>query len=182
MDFSEVIAQRYSVRAFRPDPLPRALIERILGDALKSASWCNTQPWQVIITEGAGTDRFREALWSHVNSGKGANPDIPFPVKYHGAHYDRRKTCAMQLYASLGIADGDLLGGRGHAVGLLARHRARELGVNPDCLVRAGTTDSIAAFLAAGVDRPGEAVTSLGTTLVLKLLSDLLISDAVNGY
>lgn len=107
MDFSEVIAQRYSVRAFRPDPLPRALIERILGDALKSASWCNTQPWQLIITEGAATDRFREALSAHVNSGKSANPDIPFPVKYHGAHYDRRKSCAMQLYASLGIADGD---------------------------------------------------------------------------
>lgn len=107
MDFSEVIAQRYSVRAFRPDPLPHALIERILGDALKSASWCNTQPWQLIITEGEATDRFRDALWTHVTSGKSANPDIPFPVKYHGAHYNRRKTCAMQLYDSLGIADGD---------------------------------------------------------------------------
>ena len=39
------------------------------------------------------------------------------------------------------------------------------------CRVRTGTTDSIAAFLAAGVREPGDAVTSLGTTLVLKLLS-----------
>lgn len=69
----------------------------------------------------------------------------------------------------------------GTAVGLLARPRARELGVNPDCLVRAGTTDSIAAFLAAGVDRPGEAVTSLGTTLVLKLLSETRVDDARFG-
>jgi sugar (pentulose or hexulose) kinase len=66
-------------------------------------------------------------------------------------------------------------------VGLLARPRARELGVNPDCLVRAGTTDSIAAFLAAGVDKPGEAVTSLGTTLVLKLLSQTRVDDARFG-
>jgi sugar (pentulose or hexulose) kinase len=69
----------------------------------------------------------------------------------------------------------------GEAVGLLARPRALELGVNPDCLVRAGTTDSIAAFLAAGADLPGEAVTSLGTTLVLKLLSETRVDDARFG-
>ena len=69
----------------------------------------------------------------------------------------------------------------GETVGLLARPRARALGVNPDCLVRAGTTDSIAAFLAAGVDQPGEAVTSLGTTLVLKLLSENRVDDARFG-
>lgn len=69
----------------------------------------------------------------------------------------------------------------GEAVGLLARPRARELGVNPDCLVRAGTTDSIAAFLAAGVNRTGEAVTSLGTTLVLKLLSETRVDAASFG-
>ncbi len=69
----------------------------------------------------------------------------------------------------------------GATLGLVERPRARELGLNPDCLVRAGTTDSIAAFLAAGVDRPGEAVTSLGTTLVLKLLSEIRVDDGRYG-
>lgn len=41
-----------------------------------------------------------------------------------------------------------------------------------DCAVIAGTTDSIAAFLASGARYPGEAVTSLGSTLVLKVLSE----------
>jgi len=36
----------------------------------------------------------------------------------------------------------------------------------------AGTTDSTAAFIATGVNRVGEAVTSLGSTLVLKVLAD----------
>ena len=40
-----------------------------------------------------------------------------------------------------------------------------------DCIVCTGTTDSIAAFLASGATQPGEAVTSLGSTMVLKLLS-----------
>jgi sugar (pentulose or hexulose) kinase len=39
------------------------------------------------------------------------------------------------------------------------------------CQVCTGTTDSIAAFIASGASQPGEAVTSLGSTLVLKLLS-----------
>lgn len=69
----------------------------------------------------------------------------------------------------------------GAALGLVERPRSRALGLNPDCLVRAGTTDSIAAFLAAGVSRPGEAVTSLGTTLVLKLLSEARVDDGRYG-
>jgi sugar (pentulose or hexulose) kinase len=69
----------------------------------------------------------------------------------------------------------------GTALALVERPRARELGINPDCLVRAGTTDSIAAFLAAGVSQPGEAVTSLGTTLVLKLLSETRVDAGEYG-
>ncbi|MBD2501359.1 FGGY-family carbohydrate kinase [Anabaena azotica] len=50
-----------------------------------------------------------------------------------------------------------------------------------NCLVCAGTTDSIAAFLASGAKSPGEAVTSLGSTLVLKLLSRTRVEDARYG-
>ncbi len=49
------------------------------------------------------------------------------------------------------------------------------------CLVCTGTTDSIAAFLASGVKHPGEAVTSLGSTLVLKLLSNTRVEDISSG-
>jgi sugar (pentulose or hexulose) kinase len=69
----------------------------------------------------------------------------------------------------------------GQAIGLIERPRARELGINPDCLVRAGTTDSIAAFLAADVSEPGDAVTSLGSTLVLKLLSETRVDAGADG-
>ena len=44
-----------------------------------------------------------------------------------------------------------------------------------------GTTDSIAAFLASGADTPGQAVTSLGSTLVIKLLSEKPIEDSSRG-
>lgn len=58
---------------------------------------------------------------------------------------------------------------------------AKRFALNPACLVRAGTTDSIAAFIAAGASEPGEAVTSLGTTLVLKLLSEKRVEDSASG-
>jgi xylulokinase len=58
---------------------------------------------------------------------------------------------------------------------------ANNLSLARNCLVCAGTTDSIAAFLASGANSPGEAVTSLGSTLVLKLLSYTRIEDARYG-
>lgn len=49
---------------------------------------------------------------------------------------------------------------------------AEKLGINKKCSIMAGTTDSIAAFYAAQVSEIGQAVTSLGSTLVVKLLSE----------
>ena len=56
-----------------------------------------------------------------------------------------------------------------------------ERGFSADCKVSAGTTDSIAAFLAAGATRPGQAVTSLGSTLAVKLLSRKPVADDSRG-
>jgi sugar (pentulose or hexulose) kinase len=69
----------------------------------------------------------------------------------------------------------------GARLATVSRPRARYLGVYPGCMVHAGTTDSIAAFLAAGVTRSGDAVTSLGSTLVLKLLSDTRVESIEHG-
>lgn len=69
----------------------------------------------------------------------------------------------------------------GQGVGLVSGAIADPLGFRKNCVVCAGTTDSIAAFLASGVQLPGEAVTSLGSTLVLKLLSRTRVDDAAYG-
>jgi xylulokinase len=69
----------------------------------------------------------------------------------------------------------------GTPIGVVQSSVATELHLPSDCLVCAGTTDSIAAFLASGASAVGEAVTSLGSTLVLKLLSARRIEDARYG-
>ncbi len=69
----------------------------------------------------------------------------------------------------------------GAAAGKVTSAIAAQLQLNPDCVVCTGTTDSIAAFLASGASQPGEAVTSLGSTLVLKLLSTYPVEDLASG-
>lgn len=69
----------------------------------------------------------------------------------------------------------------GAVVGTITSENCDRFNLPSDCLVCTGTTDSIAAFLASGADRPGEAVTSLGSTLVLKLLSQTKVTSSQYG-
>jgi len=69
----------------------------------------------------------------------------------------------------------------GAAVGNVTLENCDRFNIPANCIVRAGTTDSIAAFLASGASQPGEAVTSLGSTLVLKLLSPTKITASNYG-
>lgn len=50
-----------------------------------------------------------------------------------------------------------------------------------NCIVKTGTTDSIAAFIASKINQSGDAVTSLGSTLVLKLLSNKKVDNNYYG-
>jgi D-ribulokinase len=59
----------------------------------------------------------------------------------------------------------------GAIIGNIQPAIAAHFGINPQCVTHAGTTDSTAGFIAAGVQEIGTGVTSLGTTLVLKQLS-----------
>jgi sugar (pentulose or hexulose) kinase len=63
----------------------------------------------------------------------------------------------------------------------VSKQIADRYGLPQGCEVVAGTTDSIAAFLAAGVSKTGQAVTSLGSTLAVKLLSDVYCEDSDRG-
>jgi D-ribulokinase len=59
----------------------------------------------------------------------------------------------------------------GTPIGRLHREAAAMTGLAPETLVMTGTTDSTAAVIAAGPQEPGDAVTSLGSTLVVKILA-----------
>jgi len=103
----ELLGERYSCRAYRPDPVPRPTIERILTAAQRTASWCNSQPWQVVIASGAAKERFRADIYAAASSGAPDDGDFSFPREYRGVYLDRRRESGFQLYKTLGIARGD---------------------------------------------------------------------------
>jgi len=103
-----LLNDRWSCRAFQGREVPRPVIERLLTLAQRSASWCNTQPWQVIITTGGGTERFRSALSAQARErGQDVNPDFGQPDEYHGVYRQRRRATGWQLYEAVGVQRGD---------------------------------------------------------------------------
>jgi nitroreductase len=103
----ELLSDRFSCRAFRPDPVPRSTIERLLTAAQRTASWCNSQPWQIVIASGEAKERFRRAIYGEASSGAPPDGDFSFPREYRGVYLERRRESGFQLYNSLGIARGD---------------------------------------------------------------------------
>lgn len=69
----------------------------------------------------------------------------------------------------------------GTPLGAVRAEIAAEFDLPAQAQVVTGTTDGCAAFLATGAAEPGEGVTSLGTTLVLKLLSEKPIFAPESG-
>lgn len=109
-----LVTARHSCRAFKSAPVPRADIETMLGIAQQSASWCNSQPWQAIVTEGEATNRFRDALYAYAASNAWSDqanrpeaPDFAFPKQYVGIYKQRQRETGWALYESVGIAYGD---------------------------------------------------------------------------
>lgn len=112
MDQSEVLEDllvtRHSCRAFLDRPVPCSTIERLLWLAQRSASWSNLQPWQVIVTTGDGTERFRKALREQAaQQGSDMDSDFPRPRHYEGVYQERRRECGWQLYNAVSVVRGD---------------------------------------------------------------------------
>ncbi|CAN5440007.1 nitroreductase [soil metagenome] len=102
----ELLIRRHSCRAFLPGEVPAETIERLFRAAGRTASWCNTQPWQLFLSGPAATAQLRGLLEDACSSGSPA-PDLPFPAGYEGVHLARRRASGFQLYEAVGIKRGD---------------------------------------------------------------------------
>ncbi len=69
----------------------------------------------------------------------------------------------------------------GTVIGNILPEFCQKYGFHPNLKICAGTTDSTAAIMATGADHIGQAVTSLGSTLVMKILSKQPIFDPYYG-
>jgi len=127
MEFIDVLNARHSARAFTPDTIPEARLQRVLERAAAAPSWSNTQPYQIALAQGAELDALRSELserferlarlqrapaWKKALAAvrrSSALPDGDFrPVlKYPRDLQPRRVATGKGLYRHLGIGRED---------------------------------------------------------------------------
>lgn len=103
--FEQMLAARYSCRAFRDEPVADETVDRLLAMAQRTPSWCNTQPWQVYLLSGEATTRFAKELGEHVATHEQV-ADLGLPA-YEGVYAERRRESGYGLYSALGIERSD---------------------------------------------------------------------------
>ncbi|NYG59868.1 nitroreductase [Nocardioides daedukensis] len=106
MELTEILNERWSCRGFLPDQVPEETLREIFALAQRTASWCNTQPWQVQVLSGDLRDRLAKELVEAVMRGEGGN-DLDMPERYVGVYKERQREAGFGLYGALGIARED---------------------------------------------------------------------------
>jgi nitroreductase len=63
MDFSTLIKSRYSVRAYRPDPVEKEKLDQVLEAARLAPTAANRQPFRIIVTQTEGRQEEMRRLY-----------------------------------------------------------------------------------------------------------------------
>lgn len=108
MNVSDALRARISIRAFKPDPVPEALLREILEAARWAPSGGNLQPWRVIAVAGAEKDAVIELARKH---GPGDVGDrFVYPPDLWDPYRARRFKVGEDMYAILGVPREDKAG------------------------------------------------------------------------
>lgn len=108
MRFIDALHARKSVRAFKPDPVPRALVEELLQLASRSPSGTNVQPWKVHVVAG----EVRRQLEREVLAHRDGNPpdtsaEFPRSSKRKEPYIGRMRKLGKDMYTLIGVPKGD---------------------------------------------------------------------------
>ena len=106
MDVIEAIKGRISVRAFKPDPVPREVLQEILDISTRSPSALNSQPWEVAVIAGEVLEAIKRDNVAAIAQGTMPDTDVPLPP-LEGVYRQRQVDLAIQLFGLMGIARED---------------------------------------------------------------------------
>ena len=109
MDVLEAIQSRKSIRAFKPDPVPRERVDQILEIAQRAPSGTNTQPWHTYVCAGDVKQAITHDVLELARAGKGKSYEDYdyYPSHWKDIHRERRRGIGWALYGLLGIKKGD---------------------------------------------------------------------------
>jgi nitroreductase len=78
MDLIDAILSRRSIRLFKPDPVLREVLQRLIEISRWSPSGSNSQPWELIVLGGQALDEVKDYVVKKMSSVP-SHPDIPYP-------------------------------------------------------------------------------------------------------
>ena len=107
MQFDDVIMGRRSIRGYKPEAVPKALVEEILTLAMRAPSSMNTQPWSFYVLTGEPLDRVRAGNTERMMAGVPQSREFRIGQAFEGKHRDRQVGVAKQLFSAMGIARED---------------------------------------------------------------------------
>ncbi len=104
--FEEVVRGRRSLRAFLPNPVTTATLERVFEVAQRAPSNCNTQPWVTHVASGASLRHLSEEMPRRFMAGE-MSLDFPYDGVYQGVYKERQYGSAQALYDAASIERSD---------------------------------------------------------------------------
>ena len=107
MDVIDAIKARYSVRAYKPEPVPKGVLTELMEAALRAPSWANTQTWEFAIVGGEVMREFKQILAAKASAQEERYPDIPRP-EWPSPYLERSRENGIRLYQLLGISRDDM--------------------------------------------------------------------------
>ena len=109
MDVYDAVATRRAVRAFTDEPVPKAVLERVLTAAARTPSGGNIQPWNTYVLTGTTLAELKKRTGERVAAGDpGDEPEYRiYPPGLKSPYRERRSAAGEQRYAALGIARED---------------------------------------------------------------------------
>ena len=91
MELLEAIKSRRSIRAYKPDPVPKRVLAELLEVATRAPSGSNTQPWEFIVLTGETLGELNRAMIERLHSGKmKPEPDENMPFSIPTGLYKER--------------------------------------------------------------------------------------------
>jgi nitroreductase len=106
MDIDEAIDQRKSIRSFRSDPVPEAILRKIIEVALRAPSYDDTQPWELAIVTGKKLEEIRQSFVEKA-AAEDPNPDIPLVREFPQPYDTRRRVLGRKVLELKGIKRED---------------------------------------------------------------------------
>jgi nitroreductase len=104
MDVAEAVKRRMSTRAFKPDPVPGAVVRELLEAAAQAPSGGNLQPWRVYALAGEPLAAFKALVAATPMQ----EPEYEvYPPNLWDPLRTRRYVCGEDLYASIEISRED---------------------------------------------------------------------------